>query len=75
MRIPVKNAFQNKKKYDFVLYFSLHISQSSSITLLLLCPHVIISSSNFNIGTLITARVIDGNCFHGFNILTEVDEE
>ena len=48
----------------FVLFTPCFPEISTNITII--SPHLAISSSNFNIGTIITARVIDSDQFHGW---------
>jgi hypothetical protein len=50
--------------YDIFLYFSLHVSQSSPVTLLLFTL-ILLSSGNFNIVTFITTIAIDCDHFLG----------
>jgi hypothetical protein len=60
MRTRVKIAFQNKKK--FFIFFGLFTPffPEFSNNIAIFGPHFAISSDNFKIGTLITARAIDG---------------
>jgi hypothetical protein len=50
----------------FVLFTPRFPEFSNNITII--CPHFVISSSNFNIGALVTARANDGDYFQGLGV-------